>query len=56
MVGADVPHPDVIAHDEKDVGFLVLRLAGGDRAHQRDHGESVTEWFMFHSSFLVVLF
>ena len=26
MVGADVPHADVIAHDEEDVGFLVRRL------------------------------
>ena len=24
MVGADVPHADVIAHDEEDVGFLAL--------------------------------
>jgi hypothetical protein len=35
MVGADVPHADIIAHDDEDVGFLVLRLAGSNRAHQR---------------------
>ena len=35
MVGADVPHADVIAHDEEDVGFLVLRLSWGDRAEER---------------------
>ncbi len=29
VVGADVPHADVIAHDEEDVGFLVLRKGTG---------------------------
>ena len=32
-------HPaDVVAHDEQDVGFLVLRLAGSDRAKKRCRG------------------
>src|SRR5205823_3429324 len=35
MVGTDVPHSDVISHDEEDVGFLVLSLAGSNPAHQR---------------------
>src|SRR6266568_7511276 len=35
MVGADVPHADVIAHDDDDVGFLVLRknVARGERCN-----------------------
>ena len=39
MVGADVPHADVIAHDEQDVWFFVLCLCrnnGG--AQQRSRG------------------
>ena len=32
-------HPaDVIAHDEQDVGFLVLRLGRSDRAEKRSRG------------------
>jgi hypothetical protein len=30
IVGADVPVADVIAHDDKDVGFLLLRRRGCD--------------------------
>ena len=29
VVGADVPHADVIAHDEDDVRLLVLRVGDG---------------------------
>jgi hypothetical protein len=35
MVGADVPHADVIAHDEEDVGFLVRRLGWCDCDEER---------------------
>ena len=48
VVGADVPHADVIAHDEEDVGFLAVlaprcfalwaasaRLASGASQHRR---------------------
>ena len=38
MVGANVPHPDVIAHDEEDVGLLVLRLGWSDRAEKHGGG------------------
>src|SRR5262245_31043290 len=38
MVRADVPHPNVIAHDEKDVGFLVLGLGWSARAKKRSRG------------------
>jgi hypothetical protein len=38
MVGANVPHADVIAHDEKDVGFLILRPDWSDRAKKRSGG------------------
>ena len=38
MVGADVPHTDVITHDEQDVGFLVLRLGWSDRTEKRSRG------------------
>ena len=32
-------HPaDVVAHDEQDVGFLVLRLGRSDRAEKRSRG------------------
>jgi hypothetical protein len=32
-------HPaDVISHDEQDIGFLVLRLAGSDHAEKRSRG------------------
>ena len=46
-VGADVPHADVIAHDDDDVGFLVLRLRRNEGAQQRrrsrQHGQAVFE-------------
>ena len=32
MVCANVPHADVIAHDEEDVGFLVRRVGGESAA------------------------
>ena len=35
MIAARLHPADVIAHDKQDVGFLVLRLDGCDRAHQR---------------------
>ena len=35
VVGADVPHADVVAHDEDDVGFLVRRLRRSHRDHRR---------------------
>ena len=39
MVGANVPHPDIIAHDEQDVGFLVLRRKlDADYAEKRSRG------------------
>src|SRR5439155_7851148 len=38
MVGADVPHTDVITHDEQDVWFFVLRLGWSDRAKKRSGG------------------
>ena len=39
VVGADVPHADVVAHDDDDVGLLRLRLSRRRRAagsRQRD--------------------
>ncbi len=39
MVGADVPHADVIAHDEEDVWFRAVRRLGcSDRAEKRSGG------------------
>jgi hypothetical protein len=38
MVGADVPHSNVITHDEQDVWFLVLGVDWGDRAKKRSGG------------------
>ena len=62
MVGADVPHADVIAHDEEDVGFLALRLqlvatalttaaAAGHKQQQ-----AVVTYVSFHFGFLVIWF
>jgi hypothetical protein len=37
----DVPDPDVVTHNDEDVGFFLLRLCsgetdGGEREHQGD--------------------
>ena len=34
MIAARLHPADVIAHDEQDIGFLVLRLVGSDRANK----------------------
>ena len=38
MIAARLHPADVIAHDEQDIGFLVLRLGWNDRAEKRSHG------------------
>src|SRR6266536_4547445 len=50
MVGADVPHADIIAHDKDDVGFLVLRLrCRHDERDAQGHGPLFYYfWFWFH--------
>src|SRR5206468_8280563 len=51
MVGADVPHADVIAHDEDDVGFVGvcrLRCRCDERNEQSDGPLSKYVWFWFH--------
>src|SRR5260370_18528053 len=35
MIAARLHPADIIAHDEEDVGFLVLRLSWNDRAEKR---------------------
>jgi hypothetical protein len=54
-------HPaDVIAHDEQDIRFLVLRLAGSDRANKRSSGhkqrQAVITYISFHFGFLAIWF
>src|SRR5262249_14236442 len=42
VVGADVEPPDVVSHDEDDVGFLLLRGRGSnDTQYQRYRSEPV---------------
>jgi hypothetical protein len=55
MVGADIPHADVIAHDEDDVRFLVrrLRCRRDERNEQSDGPLSKYVWFCFHSLIMV---
>jgi hypothetical protein len=54
VIGADVPHADIVAHYDDDVGFLVLRLQGSDYTDKRgrtcQQGSNVTDedWFTFH--------
>src|SRR6266478_9716230 len=38
MIAARLHPADVIAHDEQDIGFLVLRLGRNDRAEKRSRG------------------
>src|SRR5205809_4864718 len=38
MVGANIPHADIIAHDEQDIGFLVLSLGWSNHAEKRSRG------------------
>ncbi len=40
MIGADVPHADVIAHDDDDVWFFLLRDGARDRRGQSDSGRN----------------
>src|SRR6266480_7398341 len=60
MVGADVPHTDVIAHDDEDVGFLVLSLGWSNHAEKRSRGhkqrQAVITYVSFHFRFLVIWF
>ena len=38
MIAARLHPADIIAHDEQDIGFLVLRLGWSDRAEKRSRG------------------
>ena len=35
VIGADVPHANIVAHNDDDVGFLFLRLQWSDYADER---------------------
>jgi hypothetical protein len=38
VVGTDIPHADIVAHDDDDVGFLARHLSERWRcAHHREH-------------------
>ena len=51
-VSADIPHTNVIAHDEQDVGFFIRGVCGNGGAHQRrrgrEHGQTLDEQITFH--------
>ena len=59
VIGADVEPADVIAHDEQDVGFLVLRLGRSDRAKKRSRGhkqrQAVITYVSFHFCLLLLV-
>jgi hypothetical protein len=38
MIATRLHYADIIAHDEKDIGFLVLRLGRNDCAEKRSRG------------------
>ena len=49
---------DIIAHDEQDIGFLVLRLGRSDRAKKRSRGykqrQAVITYVSFHFGLLLL--
>jgi hypothetical protein len=38
MVSANVPHADIVAHDDEDIGFLSLLLARGRHVRHSRNG------------------
>jgi hypothetical protein len=46
MIAARLHPADVIAHDEQDVGFLVLRLGWNDGAEKRSRGHKQRQAIM----------
>jgi hypothetical protein len=38
MITTRLHYADIIAHDEQDIGFLVLRLGRSDHAEKRSRG------------------
>jgi hypothetical protein len=38
MIATRLHYADIIAHDEQDIWFLVLRLGWGDHAQKRSRG------------------
>src|SRR6478735_5943693 len=56
VVDARLHDADVIAHDEQDVWFLVLRLAGSGRAEKRRRGYKQRQAVMGYVSFHILVF
>src|SRR5438552_14424949 len=57
MVGADVPHPNVIAHDEDDVWFVaVCRLRRSDYAEKRSRAYTQLQGITYRLSFHFLFF
>jgi hypothetical protein len=40
VVGTDVPHADVVAHDDENVGLLACACASGGRSQDHRGGET----------------
>ena len=58
MITARLHPADIIAHDEQDIGFLVLRLSWSDRAKKRSRGykqrQAVITYVSFHFGLLLL--
>jgi hypothetical protein len=56
MIGANVPHANIVSHDKKDIGFLVLRLGRSSRAEKRSSGDkqpqAIRDYVSFHFELL----
>jgi hypothetical protein len=60
MIATRLHYADIIAHDEQDIGFFVLRLGRGDRTEKRSRGykqrQAVMDYVSFHIGLLWFLF
>src|SRR4029077_5723988 len=56
MIAARLHPADIIAHDEQDICFLVLRMGRNDRAKKRSRRYNQRQAIMYHVSFHVLAF
>src|SRR4029450_2663015 len=58
MIATRLHYADIIAHDEQDIWFLILRRGGRDRATKRSRGykqrQAVMDYVSFHFCLLLL--